>query len=136
MINKSDLSLIENEEINAIHLEEVDILNDLILLVNSGEDREEITKVFQVFIDHMQEHFAYEEGLMKSSGYAMYSIHQAEHYKVLNEARYNFMDWNSAKDIERLREYFGEDLVAWYDQHVDAMDKPMADFLNASSKEQ
>lgn len=131
MINKSDLSLIENDEINAIHLEEVEILNSLILLVNDGTNVEAITTTFQEFIDHMQEHFAYEEGLMKGSGYAMYSIHQAEHYKVLNEARYNFMDWNSAKDIERLREYFGEDLVAWYDQHVDAMDKPMADFLSA-----
>jgi len=129
MIDKSDLSLIANEEINSIHLEEVEILNALISLVHNGEDSAAITSTFQQFIDHMQEHFAYEEGLMKDSGYAMYSIHQAEHYKVLNEARYNFMDWNSAKDIERLNDYFSEELVAWYDQHVDAMDKPMADFL-------
>jgi len=132
MINKSDLSLIANEEINAIHLEEVEILNTLIALVNSGEDGLAITTAFEAFIDHMQAHFTYEEGLMKDSGYGMYSIHQAEHYKVLNEARYNLMDWNSSKDIERLREYFSEDLVAWYDQHVDAMDKPMADFFSAS----
>jgi len=135
MIDKSDLSLIANDEINAIHLEEVELLNALILLVNGGEDSEAITTTFQTFIDHMQAHFAYEEGLMKGSGYGMFSIHQAEHYKVLNEARYNFMDWNSAKDIQRLREYFSEDLVAWYDQHVDAMDKPMAEFLNATSKD-
>ena len=129
MINKSDLSLISNDEINSIHLEEVEILNSLISLVNNGKNSEAITSTFEQFINHMQEHFAYEEGLMKDAGYAMYSIHQAEHYKVLNEARYNFMDWNSAKDIDRLCEYFSEDLVAWYDQHVDAMDKPMADFL-------
>lgn len=130
MINKSDLTRIENDEINAIHLEEVEILNALIKLIESAADTEAITHTFQRFIDHMQAHFAYEEGLMKASGYGMYSIHQAEHYKVLNEARYNFMDWSSSKDIERLQEYCSEDLVAWYDQHVDAMDKPMAAFLN------
>ncbi len=129
MINKSDLSLIPNDAINTIHLEEVDILNTLIILILKGEDIDEITRTFQEFIDHMQAHFAYEEGLMKDVGYGMYSIHQAEHYKVLNEARYNLMDWNSTKDIERLQEYFSEDLVAWYEQHVDAMDKPMADFV-------
>ncbi len=130
MINKSDLSLIANEEINAIHLEEVEILNALITLVNEGKDRDAITDTFQAFIGHMQAHFTYEEGLMKEAGYGMFTIHQAEHYKVLNEARYNLMDWSSSKDIERLQEYFSEDLVAWYDQHVDAMDKPMADFLH------
>jgi len=129
MIDKADLTSIAHDEINAIHAQEIDILNGLIALVRSGEEHEAITTSFQEFIDHMQAHFAYEESLMKDAGYAMYAIHQAEHYKVLNEARYNFMDWSSSKDIERLREYFEEDLVAWYDQHVDAMDKPMADFL-------
>jgi hemerythrin len=77
----------------------------------------------------MQKHFSFEEGLMKDKSYPMYTIHQADHNKVLNETRYILMDWRNAKDIERLKEYFQEELIAWLDQHIKAMDIPMAEFV-------
>jgi len=122
------ITVVTDAKIDSIHQEEVMILDALIALIEA-EDREAITPLFTKFVEHMQAHFAYEEGLMKERGYAMYTVHQAEHYKVLNEARYNLMLWQSKPDLWELREYLSEDFVEWIHQHIDAMDVPMIDFF-------
>ncbi len=132
MIDKNTLPLVAIDKMNEIHFEEIEILNTLSQLIDTPDDSDAITKQIQVLITHMQEHFTYEEGMMKEESYPMYSIHQADHNKVLNETRYILMDWRSAKDIERLREYFQDELIAWLDQHIKAMDQPAAEFLNQS----
>ena len=122
------ITVVTDAKIDSIHQEEVMILDALIALIEA-EEREAITPLFTKFVEHMQAHFAYEEGLMKERGYAMYTVHQAEHYKVLNEARYNLMLWQSKPDLWELREYLSEDFVEWIHQHIDAMDVPMIDFF-------
>lgn len=130
MLSKNQIPLVDNEQMNDIHFEEVEVINTLGLLIDK-EDIEAITKQMQILIDHMQKHFSFEEDLMKDKNYPMYRVHQADHNKVLNETRYIFMDWRTVKDIERLKEYFQEDLLAWLDQHIQAMDTPMAEFLKS-----
>ena len=129
MIDKNKLPLVTVEAINEIHFEEADIINTLYELINK-QDANAITTQIQQLIKHMQKHFSFEEGLMKDKSYPIYSIHQADHNKVLNETRYILMDWRNAKDIERLKEYFQDELIAWLDQHIKAMDTPMAEFVS------
>jgi hemerythrin-like metal-binding protein len=135
MIEKSSLSRINHDEINVIHEEEVKLLDSLLSLVKEGKDLDAITSAFEALIDHMAAHFSFEESLMQGQSYAMYTIHQAEHYKVLNEAKYRMMLWTSSKDVWDLDEYLSDDLLEWYGQHIDAMDKPLADFLALSKGE-
>jgi len=128
MIDKSKLPKVSNDDINDIHLEEVDIINTLYKLIDNN-DQEKITKQMGLLVEHMQKHFSYEEGLMRDKSYPMFTIHQADHNKVLNETRYILMDWRNTKDIDRLKEYFQEELIAWLNQHIEAMDKPMSLFI-------
>ncbi len=129
MIDKNELPLVSVEAINEIHFEETDIINTLYELIDK-EDTNAITKQIQLLVEHMQKHFSFEEELMKNKSYPMYTIHQADHNKVLNETRYILMDWRNMKDIDRLKEYFQEELIAWLDQHIKAMDTPMAEFVS------
>ncbi len=129
MIDKNELPLVSVEAINEIHFEETDIINTLYELIDK-EDTNAITKQIQLLVEHMQKHFSFEEELMKDKSYPMYTIHQADHNKVLNETRYILMDWRNMKDIDRLKEYFQEELIAWLDQHIKAMDTPMAEFVS------
>ena len=69
---------------------------------------------------------------MKAKSYPMYTIHQADYNKMLNKTRYILVDWRNANDIERLKEYFQDELIEWLDQHIKAMDIPMAEFLMSS----
>ncbi|HIP03323.1 MAG TPA: hemerythrin [Campylobacterales bacterium] len=131
MIDKTQLPLVSIEAINEIHFEEVDILNTLSNLIDE-QDTDTITSQIKLLVEHMQKHFSFEEGLMKDKSYPMYTIHQADHNKVLSETRYILMDWRNTKDIDRLKEYFQDELIAWLDQHIKAMDMPMAEFLMSS----
>ncbi len=58
-------------------------------------------------------------------------MHKADHDKVLNQARYTQMQWRNKKDIEALNEYLQEELTPWLDQHIKAMDIPMANFVSS-----
>jgi len=131
VIDKENLPRVNNEAINEIHLEEVDMLNTLSNIIDK-QDTDAITSQIQLLVEHMQKHFSFEEGLMKDKSYPMYTIHQADHNKVLSETRYILMDWRNARDIERLKEYFQDELITWLDQHIKAMDTPMAEFLMSS----
>ena len=131
MIDKTQLPLVSIEAINEMHFEEVDILNTLSNLIDE-QDTDTITSQIKLLVEHMQKHFSFEEGLMKDKSYPMYTIHQADHNKVLSETRYILMDWRNTKDIDRLKEYFQDELIAWLDQHIKAMDMPMAEFLMSS----
>lgn len=138
MIDKNRLPLVSIDAINEIHFEEADIINELSRLIDKADDTDAITKQIGRLIEHMQQHFSYEEGMMKEISYPMYTVHQADHNKVLNQTRYIMMDWRSCKDIERLKEYFQEELVDWLDQHIKAMDIPACEFIaevkNVSSR--
>jgi len=129
LIDKKSIPLVCIDKMNEIHFEEVDILNTLWNLIDNCADDSDITDHIQVLITHMQDHFAFEENLMKNQNYPMYSIHQADHNKVLNATRYAMMDWRSSKDKDSLNEYFKEELIEWLDQHIKAMDTPASEFL-------
>jgi len=132
MIEKNDLPLVSLESMNEVHFEEIIILNRLLEQLDNKREFEVISESFDKLIEHMQEHFSSEELLMKESQYPSLQMHKADHGKVLNQTRYAEMQWRNQKDIEALIEYLEDDVVAWLDQHIKAMDTPMADFLERS----
>jgi hemerythrin len=130
MNDNPNLPLTNDSKIDEIHDEEYELLVKLLSIIDDGSD-DDITLAFEKFIEHMQMHFEHEQGLMKHQGYTMANVHEGEHYKVINEARYNLQNWLNFKDRWDLKEYFGEDFVAWLNQHIEAMDKPMVDFFKS-----
>ncbi len=132
MIDKDKVPLVSKDSMNEMHFEEIDIINTLWEFIEK-EDIDAITKQMQVLIAHMQVHFTSEEDMMKGQSYPMYTIHQSDHNKVLSEARYMFMDWRNTKDLDRIREYCEDELLIWLDQHIKAMDMPLADFLESKN---
>ncbi len=129
MIERNDIPLVSRNDMNEVHFEEVEIINVLLKQLDEGADFETLSSSFDAVLLHMQEHFSGEENLMQEIRYPTYRLHKSDHDKILNEARYIYMDWRTRKDRERLREYFEEDIAQWLSQHIKAMDTPMADFL-------
>jgi len=134
MIKQSDIPLVSLDTMNDVHFEEVVILNDLLEQLDSEADFEAISASLEKLIAHMQEHFAGEEKLMQEANYPSFRMHKGDHDKVLNEARYAEMEWRNRKDADALREYLEDGVVAWLDQHIKAMDTPMADFVTQFDK--
>jgi len=134
MIEQSDIPLVSLDTMNSVHFEEVELLNTLLAQLDDKADFETLSQSMEKLLAHMKEHFSGEEKLMQEAQYPSFRMHKADHDKVLNEARYAEMEWRNRKDADALREYLEDELVAWLDQHIKAMDTPMADFLSQFEK--
>ncbi len=134
MNHDQQLPLVSLENMNIVHREELELLNTLLEQINSNADFETLSKSLEELLSHMQEHFASEEKLMQEAQYPSFRMHKGDHDKVLNEARYAEMEWRNRKDADALREYLEEELATWLDQHIKAMDTPMADFVSQFEK--
>jgi len=130
MIKEKNIPQVSLESMNKMHLEEVIIINKVFQNLENGADFETLSKSFEQLLEHMQEHFSSEELLMKKFHYPSLNMHKADHDKVLNQARYAQMQWRNKKDSAALKEFLEDDIVAWLDQHIKAMDVPMADFTS------
>ena len=134
MMKTTAIPLVSQASMNDVHLEEIAILNSLLGQLNNGATFEVVSESYEALLIHMQEHFSTEETLMQERQYPSFRMHKADHDKVLNEARYAEMEWRNRKDLEALREYLEEELLTWLDQHIKAMDTPMADFVSQFEK--
>ncbi len=131
MINIDKIPLVNFDEINAVHLEEVELLNKLYTLLHADEkDKKQILLNLNELLLHVREHFANEERLMKESYYPTLSMHKAEHGKIINEMQMQIMEFRNRKDYEILREYFEDEIPTWLNQHIKSMDIILADYLN------
>lgn len=133
MIKTDELPSLPIESMNIIHQEELAFLNALIERTEK-DNMQGVSTAFDALLKHMQQHFKSEEKIMREAQYPSFRMHKADHDKVLNEARYVEMEWRNRKNVDALREYLEEDIVPWLEQHIKAMDTPMADFASQFEK--
>ena len=130
MIKQSNIPLVSLDTMNKTHFEEVEIINMLLKQLSFDTDNNTISSSFEKLLEHIAGHFSSEEKLMKESQYPVFNIHKSDHDKVLNAVRYAEMEWRNRKDRVVVREYLEEEIIPWLDQHIKAMDIPMADFIS------
>ncbi|WP_456453168.1 bacteriohemerythrin [Hydrogenimonas sp.] len=128
MIDKTKLPRVAKPEMNAVHEEEADLVNALLSTVDNGDDNA-VTEALEALLSHMQEHFDYEEGILKNRGFGMYDIHRSDHARIMGETRMAYMNWRNFRDRDALREFVEDDFIEWLNLHIQAMDSVAADFL-------
>jgi hemerythrin len=134
MIDINEIPLVGFDEINTVHIEEVELLNKLYTLLDANQKEEKkILLTLNELLLHVREHFANEERLMKESYYPSLSMHKAEHGKIINEMQMQIILFRNRKDYELLREYFEEEIPTWLNQHIKSMDIILAEFLTQRS---
>jgi hemerythrin len=95
---------------------------------NSAAEGDAFAQAFQALMDHLGEHFAYEEGLMAQTGFPALGEHRGEHSRVLAEMRE--MAGSLARGRPRMaRLYVKERLPEWFLLHRDTMDMATAVYL-------
>ncbi|WP_201351954.1 bacteriohemerythrin [Hydrogenimonas urashimensis] len=130
MIDKSKLPTVSYEGMNAMHYEEVARINGLLEKLDKGAAVSEITEAVEALLEHMQEHFDYEEGMLQNRGFGMFDIHRSDHNRIMGETRMAYMNWRNFKDREALKAFMEEEFIEWLNLHIQAMDSVAADFLN------
>jgi hemerythrin len=100
----------------------------VIPLTNTAEDRAGLVQL-QALIAFAQEHFAFEEGLMRSAGYPEAEQHAKYHASLLAELR------TFCYKVERGLKADSEGLISflwsWLVQHIGTADRELAVWLRS-----
>jgi len=129
MIDKTKLPTVSFDEMNSVHYEEVEHINRLLELLDTDAEISDITTAVETLLKHMQEHFSYEESMLKNRGFGMFDIHRSDHNRIMGETRMAYMNWRNFKDRDALKDFIEEDFIEWLNLHIQAMDSVAADFL-------
>ena len=116
------IKMLNFEPMNNVHTNEVKLLEKLLKELDENKN---VKNTLEEFIKDVEEHFAFEEGLMKKYDFFAYFPHKMEHDKILNEL-YNLR----GKDNEYLKKYFKERFIPWLDNHIETIDTVTAGFFN------
>ena len=117
-----NIKILNFEPMNEVHLNEIKLLEKLINELNENKD---VTNTLEEFIKDVEEHFAFEEGLMKKYNFFAFVPHKFEHDKVLNEL-YSLR----GKDNEYLKKYFNERFIPWLNNHIETIDTVTSGYFN------
>lgn len=133
LLDRDDLPRVALPAMNAVHEEEIDMLNEIFMLLpragTYAEARHALDQRLLEFLEHLQAHFAGEEERMRRHGFPVYPIHKGEHDRVYAELEQVIHDWHREGHLPALRHYLYEVFPAWMFQHIGSMDRVTAQFL-------
>lgn len=134
-IDKNDLPMVAMDFMNDVHIEDVDIINELYdLLVayeknSTQENFEKINSKYEQWFEHTVNHFKGEEIEMEQKGFPPYIVHKGEHDNALNIMDNVYKQWLESKDINILINYLKDTLLPWLINHIQTMDTITAMFF-------
>jgi hemerythrin len=75
-------------------------------------------------------HFEGENRLMETYAFPPYPVHRAEHDKLLARIDVLQAEWLRDQELLQLANFIFVEWRAWFEQHVNSMDRVTADFLS------
>ncbi|MBS9782327.1 MAG: hemerythrin family protein [Arcobacter sp.] len=135
LIDKNALPLVAMDNMNEVHFEDVDIINDLSSLlddyaINPSDDLyNKINQQYEKWFEHTINHFAGEEEMMQEKNFFAYPMHKAEHTNALQVMQDVYGQWKQGKNIQALKQYVQQDCIQWLLNHIQSMDTVTAMYL-------
>ena len=134
-LTRNELPRVALESMNRVHLEEVDLVNELHALIaakRAGDDvQESLSSKLEEWLAHVRDHFAGEEEKMLACGFTAYPVHKGEHERVLQEILALVDEWRTTSDSGALEDWVEQALPVWIAQHIMTMDTVTAEFILA-----
>ena len=114
-------------QIDREHGEILDLANDFRAAVDAAAPKDELERRLGTFVEVVARHFASEEDLMLSSGYAGREAHEQEHGRLLGQIRLFESEFASGKisTCDALALF----VEVWTTQHILGPDQRLAEFL-------
>ena len=129
LISFEELPLVPYQGMNLVHKRELEILNKLYGAISEGRSDSEIDQLLDEFLKDVEEHFSYEEDLMRKAHFFAYECHHGEHNRVREELRSVKENWEKTRDREKLKKYFEQVFKPWISEHILTMDTVTAQWL-------
>ncbi len=125
LINPEEVQKVQNMFMNAIHEDEIELVNELYEKLKNGKE-EEIDKLMEEFINDVEEHFSTEEELMKESDFFGYPMHKADHDRMREKVKKVYENWKKNKNREEVKKFLEEEFVPWIKLHIAQWDSTTA----------
>ena len=119
-----ELKKVAFEPMNKVHEKEYKVLKKLLQKI---ENKKPLIDEYLEFLKDVENHFAFEEDLMRKYNFFAYVPHKMEHDRVLNEI-YDLKE--HLNDYEYLDNYFKNTFLPWLDNHISTMDTVTAGFFD------
>lgn len=134
VIEIDEIPIISHDSMHQTHLEEIDLINDLGYTIEravQGQvDKDTINDKLKEWIEHTRQHFGEENRLMEEFDFPAYSMHKAEHERVLKLIESLQEIWTDSGQINPLADFIFLEWPSWFDNHVNTMDQVTAQFLS------
>jgi hemerythrin len=136
ILDAKTIPLVEIDFMNNTHIEELEVVNKLGLLISTYQENNkhtddevsQISSSLKAWLDHTIPHFSRENELMQKTGFPAYAIHSQEHEIALDRMKGIIQAWVQNQDINLLADYVFTQWPAWFNGHVDSMDMMTAKF--------
>lgn len=120
------------EEMQETHEEEIKILNEIEKLVTQYNMKKsnlnELEAKLDEYIDHVKQHFANEERLMKKYDFPSYEMHKTAHDMFLADIGYAIRQWKNFGDIKKIINFIFKS-PEWIVLHINTVDAPTSIYL-------
>lgn len=129
LLSKDRIPQVALIEMNDIHNEEIDLLNELYDAIKNNKPIGEIEKLFEDFLADVEYHFEFENNAMKESNFFAYPMHSQEHKMRLEELMQLKKNFENTKNPALISNYLEQKFVPWLIIHVPTMDNVTAQHL-------
>ncbi len=125
LIKPNDIQKVANMFFNAIHEDEIEIVNQLYEAVKL-KDTENIDKLMDELLVDLEDHFSTEEELMREADFFGYPMHKAEHDRMRAEFKRVYDGWKKNKNPIEVKRFLEDKLAPWLKLHVAQWDSVTA----------
>ncbi|QWK19103.1 MAG: hemerythrin family protein [Hydrogenobacter thermophilus] len=125
VIKKTDLPQVANSIMNALHEDEIEIINELYQACQKG-NVEKIDELMDLLLYDIEDHFSTEEELMREAEFFAYPMHKAEHDGMRKEVKALMESWKKNREAQEISNFIKDRLVPWLMLHIARWDSTTA----------
>ncbi|ADO45970.1 hemerythrin-like metal-binding protein [Hydrogenobacter thermophilus TK-6] len=125
VIKRADLPQVANSIMNALHEDEIEIINELYEACQKG-NMERIDELMELLLYDIEEHFLTEEELMREAEFFAYPMHKAEHDGMRKEVKALMESWKKNREAQEISNFIKDRLVPWLILHIARWDSTTA----------
>ncbi|WP_457600462.1 bacteriohemerythrin [Hydrogenivirga sp.] len=125
LIKPNDIQKVANMFFNAVHEDEIDLVNQLYDALKANKVQEADKLMDELMVD-VEDHFSTEEALMKEADFFGYPMHKADHDKMRKELKQVYGEWKEKKDPKKVIDFLENKLAPWLKLHVAQWDSVTA----------
>jgi len=128
LIGPRDIQKVPNMFMNAVHEDEIEIINQLHEALKKRNLQEADRLMDELFVD-LEDHFSTEEELMREADFFGYPMHKAEHDNMRREFKAVYDSWKEARDPSAVMRFLEDKMVPWLKLHVAQWDSVTAQHI-------